>query len=322
MQKKSNHQESTTRDGFVRFLQRGSSKTKGSSKPVTNSPSAWALSPGRTSPLMAAMEPQGSSCRTTEVRGKCSKGGGVSGVLKYFSQKKKVSPIQEEEYHQFRVVYNRMLQWRFTNATAEVAMAAVNIDAQDKLFGVWVRILKIRNSTLEKRILLEKLNHEIKLREIVGPQLRLLNEWLKLEAKNFEAVSRVIRKLSAILVRVPLIQETKADVKSMHEAISAAIEVMEGIESSIIDILSQPVEKLLYLVTELVSMVEQEKQCSEQMENVVILVPPQVLLSEQSLRVHLIQAAKLRSNNTLFFDSVCPEMSVYVVLDDLPVSLC
>ncbi|KAE8663338.1 putative C2H2 zinc finger protein [Hibiscus syriacus] len=218
MQKKSNHQESSTRDGFVRFLQRGGSKTKGSSKPVTNSPSpsAWALSPGRTSPLMVKMEPQGYSFRTNEVRAKCSKGGGgrVSGVLKYFSgQKKKVSPIQEEEYHQFRVVYNRMLQWRFANARAEVAMAAVNIDAQ-------------------------------------------------------------------------------ADVESMHEAISAAIEVMDGIKASIINIFSQPVEKMLYLITEVISMVEQEKQCLEEMEDVFTLVPPQIFLSEQSLIVHLIQAAK------------------------------
>ncbi|GMI76626.1 QWRF domain containing 7 [Hibiscus trionum] len=283
----------TTRDGFVRFLQRGGSKTKVSSKSVTNSPSAWALSPGRSSsPLV---EPQVSSW-TTEVRAKCSKGGGgVSGVLKYFRQKK-VSPIQEEEYHQFRVVYNRLLQWRFANARAEAAMAAVNIDSQDKLFGVWLRILKIRNSTLEKRILLHKLRHEIKLHEIVGPQLSLLTEWVKLESRNLEAVSRVIRKLSAVLVRVPLIQDAEADMESMHEAMSAAIEVMDGIEANIINIFSQPVEKILYLVTELISMVEQEKQCLEDMENAITLVPPQVLVSEQSLHVHLIQAAKESRN--------------------------
>ncbi|KAK8583727.1 hypothetical protein V6N13_109122 [Hibiscus sabdariffa] len=292
MQKKSNHDQESTRDGFVRFLQRGGSKPKGSSKPVTNSPSAWALSPGRSSPLMAL---QG-SCETTEVRGKCSKGGGgVSGVLKYFRQKK-VSPIEEEEYHQFRLVYNRMLQWRFANARAEVAMAALDIDAQDKLFGVWLRILKKRNSTLEKRILLQKLRHEIKLHETVGPQLRLLNEWVKLEGRNLEAVSRVIRKLSAVLVRVPLVQEAKADENSLSEIMSTAIEVMDGIEANILNIFSQPVEKMLYLVTELISMVEQEKQCLEEMENAITLVPPQVLVSEQSLRVHLIQAAKERTD--------------------------
>lgn len=50
--------------------------------------------------------------------------GGVSGVLKYFQQKK-VSRVQEEEFHRFRVLQNRLLQWRFVNAKAEAAMAAV-----------------------------------------------------------------------------------------------------------------------------------------------------------------------------------------------------
>ncbi|XP_022716334.1 QWRF motif-containing protein 7-like [Durio zibethinus] len=274
MQKKPNHQES--RDEFVRFLQRGSpsnsSATKGS-KPITSSPSAWALSPGRSSPLMVAPEPQGSF--GTGVRSK-SKDGGVSRVLKYFRQKK-VSPVQEEEYHRFRLFYNRMLQWRFVNARAEIAMAAVKIDAQDKLFGVWLRILKIRNSTVEKKILLQKLIHEIKLHQIVGPQFCLLNEWVKLEGKNYEAVSRVIRKLSAILVRVPLIHDAKADVESIYEAIGAAIAVMDGIEATIIKIFSQPAEKMLCLVTKLISMVEQEKECLEEMEKVIALVPSQVL---------------------------------------------
>ncbi|XP_012446992.1 QWRF motif-containing protein 7 [Gossypium raimondii] len=289
MQKKPNHQEG--RDGVVRFMQqRGSGGAIKGSKSVTSSPSAWALSPGRSSPLMVGMEPQGSCGSTTEVKAKYSKG--VSGFLKYFRQKK-VSPIREEEYHQFRVFYNRMLQWRFVNARAEVATNAVNTDAQDKLFGVWLRILKIRNSTLEKRIQLEKLIHEIKLHQIVGPQLCVLNECAKLEAKNYEAVSRVIRKLSAVLVRVPLNQDAKVDVESLYEAVSAAIAAMDGIEATIINIFSQPVEKMLYMVTELISMVEQEKQCLEEMEKVITLVPPKnILVSEQSLRVHLIQAAK------------------------------
>lgn len=51
-------------------------------------------------------------------------GGGVSGVLKYFKQKK-VSTLQEEEFHRFRVMHNRLLQWRFANARAEASMTGV-----------------------------------------------------------------------------------------------------------------------------------------------------------------------------------------------------
>jgi len=56
--------------------------------------------------------------------GKRVKSGGFSGVLKYFKQKK-VSTLQEEEFHRFRVMHNRLLQWRFVNARAEAAMAGV-----------------------------------------------------------------------------------------------------------------------------------------------------------------------------------------------------
>ncbi|OMO94864.1 hypothetical protein CCACVL1_05731 [Corchorus capsularis] len=304
MQKRPNssHQE-CNKDGFVRFLQRGSPRnsstvSKGGSKPVTScySPSAWALSPGRSSPWMAAAaaapEPNvscGTGTGAAKSKTKSSKGGGVGGVLKYFRQKK-VSPVQEEEYHRFRVYYNRLLQWRFVNARAEVAMAAVKTDAEDKVFSVWLKVLKIRNSNLEKRILRQKLMHEIKLHQILGPQLNLLDEWVKLERKNYEAISRVIRKLSAILVKVPLTQDAKGDVESIYEAISAAVEVMDGIESTAIKVFSQPVEKMLYMVTELTSMLEQQKESLEELEDVITMIPP-LVVCEQSLRAHIVQAA-------------------------------
>ncbi|KAG6390819.1 hypothetical protein SASPL_148564 [Salvia splendens] len=59
--------------------------------PRRTSPSAWASSPGR---------------------------------------QKKVSPLLEEEYHQYRLMYNRLLQWRFANARAESSLATVNRAAQ------------------------------------------------------------------------------------------------------------------------------------------------------------------------------------------------
>lgn len=96
---------------------------------------------------------------------------------------------------------------------------------------MWLRILKIRNFTLEKRILLKKLIHEIKLHQIVGPQLGLLNEWVKLEGKNYEAISRVIRKLSAILVRVPLIQDAKVYIHiSYYTMLLASIQIVISLD--------------------------------------------------------------------------------------------
>ena len=84
---------------------------------VSTSPSAWALSPGRSPKmeLQLQLQPQ-----------KTKMGGGV---FKYFRQKK-VCPIREEEFHRFRVFHNTLVQWRWANARAEAAMAATKIVAE------------------------------------------------------------------------------------------------------------------------------------------------------------------------------------------------
>lgn len=136
------HQENVRDDkdqsGFAKLLQSRSSSTsratggaKGA-KSVMNSPSAWALSPGRSSGCRVRPDSPGhtlgSSARPESPGsgGKRVKGGGVGvgGVLKYFKQRK-VSPPLVEEFHRFRVVHNRLLQWRFVNARGEAAMAGV-----------------------------------------------------------------------------------------------------------------------------------------------------------------------------------------------------
>lgn len=107
---------------LVRFLPRSMSKVEvpRRKRSASTSPSAWALSPGRSLPSPSPAPPP---VLKTPVRS------GVSGVLKYFRQKK-ISPLLEEEYHQFRLAYNRLLQWRFANARAQSSMATVNAAAQ------------------------------------------------------------------------------------------------------------------------------------------------------------------------------------------------
>lgn len=87
---------------------------------TAKSPSAWALSPGRFlgSPA-ASLSPETSA-------GKVKSGGtnGVSKVWKYL-RLKKVSSTEEEENHRFKILHNRLLQWRFVNARAHIAMVNV-----------------------------------------------------------------------------------------------------------------------------------------------------------------------------------------------------
>nr|GLL28090.1 QWRF motif-containing protein 7 [Ipomoea trifida] len=171
------------------------------------SPSAWALSPGRSLPSSPAMAVPNSP----RSKGFKMDASAVSGVLKYFKQKK-VSPVQQEEYHQFRIMHNRLLQWRFANARALASIPNIKSAAQNKLFNVWLRIWTMRKFMAEKRIKIQQLKHEIKLNRIFNSQGGLLKDWAKLEAKNSEAVGRVARKLSAISICLPLVDEAQVGI--------------------------------------------------------------------------------------------------------------
>ncbi|XP_038685808.1 QWRF motif-containing protein 7 [Tripterygium wilfordii] len=282
------HCSTSPRDGFVRFLRRGSESNSGATKKAKSSaksPSAWALSPGRSSPRVSPLE--SSVASSTAPKGKSGSGGGVSGVLRYFNQKK-VSKVQEGEYHRFRVLHSRLCQWRFVNAKAESAMDALNIAARDKILGVWLRLFKMRNSIKEKQIHLQKLKHNITLDQILLPQLYLLNEWAKLEGRNCEAVSRLATKLSGLSLKIPLVHGAKADSASIYEAMSTALKVMDDIETTVNAFFSQ-VEKILFLVTELMSALEHGQECLEDTQKLMAMVAA-LGAREMSVRVHLIQA--------------------------------
>ncbi|KDP22439.1 hypothetical protein JCGZ_26270 [Jatropha curcas] len=296
--KKPNNQQSGSKDGFVRFLQLGSPRyspaTNKRSKMAPKSPSAWALSPGRS---MFNMFPPDSPAvlgrEVDKVKG-TRRGGGMTGVLKYFRQKR-LSTVQEEEYRRFRVLHNRLLQWRFANAKTEASLAAVKIVAEDRLFHVWLRIFNARNTILEKRIEIQRVKHEIKLFQIINPQMNMLNDWSKIERKNCEAVGRVTRKLSALTLKLPLVEEAKGDVESIHKAMRAAVEVMDNMEATITKFLSEQVEKILYLLTELTSTLEHQKESLMEMETIVTLLA-KLLEWEKSIRVQLMQVVRESRN--------------------------
>ncbi|KAM1029245.1 hypothetical protein COP1_041805 [Malus domestica] len=270
-------------------LQRGSTSPspsprprKSVSMPSPPSPSAWALSPGRSLPRKVAPDPPAAVPSTRAARVKFS-GGGVGGVLKYFRLQKKVPPVQEEDFHWFRLLHNRLLQWRFANARAEAAKLAAQRISQDKLFSVWFRTLKVRNFILDKRIQVQKLKHEIKVYQILNPQIFLLNEWGKLDKKNQESMSRLVRKLSGISNTIPLVNDAKTNVASVYEAMTAAMAVMEGNLGMVSKLLPQ-LEKLLYMVTELLIAQKQQRDLESNLALVSALAE-----EEASVRAHLIQ---------------------------------
>ncbi|CAH8384668.1 unnamed protein product [Eruca vesicaria subsp. sativa] len=293
-----------TREAFVRYLEqreRGSLRNYNTSskgaKPGASSPSAWALSPGRVLTMKnsssSSSAPVTSMCHTppespvSKAKMRSGGGGAVAGVLKYFKAQKKVSPVQEENYHRFRILHNRLIQLRFINARTEATMANLKVNVEDQLFWVWLRIYKMRKYVVENLIEVQRLRQEIKLRQVLSLQMPLLNEWSKLDAKNCEALSKLTRKLHALSVRVPLLHGAKVDVVSIHEEMVKAIEVMDEIEDIVIKFLPR-VEIIMSEMTELLSIFKQELLYFEELEKSLFLIPV-FAAKESSLKVHLLQ---------------------------------
>ncbi|KAG2248640.1 hypothetical protein Bca52824_088268 [Brassica carinata] len=227
-----------SKEAFARFLEQ---RERGS-------PRSYTSSKGRVSTMKTSSSssaPATSMCHTPPEspvsNAKMRSGGAVAGVLKYFKAQKKISPVQEERYHRFRMLHNRLIQLRFINARAEASILKVNVE--DQLFWVWLRIYKMRKYVVENLIEVQRLRQEIKL-----------------------TLSKLTRKLHALSVRVPLLHgATVVDVVSIHEEMVGAIEVMDEIEDIVIKFLPRT-EIILYEMTELLSIFKQELLYFEELE--------------------------------------------------------
>lgn len=167
-------------------------------------------------------------------------------------------------------------------------MANLKINVEDQLFWVWLRIYKMRNYVVENLIEIQRLRQDIKVREVLSLQMPLLNEWSKIDAKNSEALSKLTRKLHALSVRLPLVHGATIDMVSIHEEMVIAIEVMDEIEDVIIKFLPRQVEIILYELTELIGMFNQELLYFEEMDESLLSIPL-FTAKESSLRVHILQ---------------------------------
>ncbi|MED6191851.1 hypothetical protein PIB30_004511 [Stylosanthes scabra] len=110
---------------------RSRSRSSGATSPamINKVPSAWALSPGRSSSLGSRFVTKGSESPAAKANGGGGGRGVRSKVLNFLKQRKGWG-IEEEGYHKFRVLHNRLLQWRFINATLHSTLATTKTVAQ------------------------------------------------------------------------------------------------------------------------------------------------------------------------------------------------
>uniref|UniRef100_A0A0E0LGD6 Uncharacterized protein n=1 Tax=Oryza punctata TaxID=4537 RepID=A0A0E0LGD6_ORYPU len=131
-----------------------------------------------------------------------------------------------EEEHQLRLLHNRHLQWRLTNAVAGAAISAQELNAEKQLCGAWVSILGMRKSIALKKLELQLLRQNCKVLNILKGQMEYLEEWSLLENKYASnSLSGTVEALNATVLRLPVSDGAVADFQAVKNAVGSAVDL-------------------------------------------------------------------------------------------------
>ncbi|WCJ30138.1 hypothetical protein M5689_011714 [Euphorbia peplus] len=202
-------------------------------------------------------------------------------------KKGKKSSSYIEDAHQIRLLYNRYLQWRFTNARAEAVLYVQKVTAEKTLYNVWNNTLALWASVIQKRMDLQELKLELKLSAVLNNQMACLDDWALLERDHVSSLSGALEDLEATTLRVPVTGGAKADIDSLKVAICSAVDVMQAMGSSICSLLSM-VEGVNALVSELAVVAAEEKAMLDECE-ALLSSTASLQVQEYSISTHLIQ---------------------------------
>ncbi|KAL4181657.1 hypothetical protein AMTRI_Chr12g272240 [Amborella trichopoda] len=255
----------------------------------TTSSSRGMASPTRTRVGLLTPFPSANSVGTRTT-------GSSPSVLSFVAdvRKGKKGLSQIEEAHQLRLLYNRHLQWRFVNARADTALSIQQVTAEMLLYNVWFNTSDLRDSVILKRIELHQLRQETKLNAVLKEQLSYLDEWALVERDHSSSLAGAIEALEASTLRLPVTGGARADINSVEEAISSAVDVMQAMGASVCYLLSK-VEGMNQLVSELANVAAQERAMLDECGHL-LAATAAVQVEESSLRTHLIQMRRAICN--------------------------
>ncbi|KAG7983568.1 hypothetical protein I3843_04G112700 [Carya illinoinensis] len=267
----------------------------------TGAKSQWALSPGRSgSPPLMSVESKGKSMPFSSLKppSSPSRATGVEKLLNMgldlLKRKKSSSssslsmqPGNLENVHQLRLLYNRLLLWRYANARAEAVNGSITIQAERKFICAWDALTKLQHSVAEKKLQLEKEKLDMKLNNILSSQIKLLEAWGDMERPHISAVSRTVECLHAVVSRVPLTDGSSLDIKLAKITVGRALDLTTSIKS-ICTNLAPSAGNTVTLLSELAEVVAQEnlllEECLELLRTTSTLE-----LQERSLKCSIIQ---------------------------------
>ncbi|KAI3771897.1 hypothetical protein L6452_03068 [Arctium lappa] len=210
-------------------------------------------------------------------------------VLTFIADIKKGKKVANriEDAHHLRLLYNRQVQWRFVNASAEAALNYQQVTAEKSLVDAQRTISKLQDSVAAKRINIDQLKLQLKLYLALNQQIAYLNQWSSIEREHSFAVHGATEDLQASTLRLPVTGCATANIQTVKSAVYSAIQVMQTIGSSIQSTLSR-LEGTNWLVSELATVAAQERSLFDECE--ALMASASFLqVEEYSLRTHLVQ---------------------------------
>ncbi|GJX29886.1 QWRF motif-containing protein 2-like protein [Tanacetum coccineum] len=169
----------------------------------------------------------------------------------------KVGENRIVDAHLLRLFYNRQLQWRFVNARTEDTLLKQRHSSEKNLWNAWITISDLRDSVTKKRHRLQLLRQKLKLASILKEQIAFLEDWASLDKDHSISLLGAIEALKASTLRLP-VGGAIADLQSMKDVITSALEVMQAMCSSIYS-LCVKVEEANSMVTELATLCAKEQ---------------------------------------------------------------
>ncbi|KAL0301984.1 UNVERIFIED_CONTAM: QWRF motif-containing protein 3 [Sesamum radiatum] len=184
---------------------------------VKNGSGNWASSPGRSgSPKDNKGKMMSPKPPTSPSRGK-----GVGNILslgiELLRGKKSYSstassplgPGSAENVHQLRLLHNRLMQWRYSNARADAANGNTIKQAESNFLHVWIALNKLQHSAVQKKLQLQKEKLNMKLNYILHSQIKVLEIWGNTERQHLSAVSTTKDCLHSVVCKIPLVDGAK-----------------------------------------------------------------------------------------------------------------
>ncbi|KAJ3695435.1 hypothetical protein LUZ60_000812 [Juncus effusus] len=262
--------------------------------------------------------PCGSSTSSSSSSGGSSRGGfasssftcsnfnsscGISDARK--GKKKGFSKM--EELHELKLLHNRDLQWKFVNACVDDVHLSQKLISEGMLYGMWSELSLLRDSVAIKRLEVQQLRQETKLEFLLNDQIEYLDSWAGLEREHCGLLSNAIEALKACTLRLPVTGGAKADVLTVRNAVSSAVDIMQKMGSSIFLLLPK-VENASSLVEELALISSKERAMLDQGRELVATVA-KLQVQESSLKTQLVQLKQdgLKMDRT---EETVPDLSI------------